>query len=485
MISPQRNQIDNYAQQCLQHNHLANHVQKSMHLGYCQRLWILGILSLLILSSYQSTIFLNRHVPWKSFDLATNISNESQVLLEEDDMDMAPLTPPTTATATPTGTQFGPIGALRWNWTHLTVQSPLAKEFASHQSNCDLPLHYFRSRNKAGLGSELHGYGMALCNAHRRKKRMFTAKHWMYISQQDCAGTTSMSAMACYFPKLELQCPGDELQAQLVLNASQAMKKRNRNLNKLTWRSQQDVQCQSILQQPGYSSLFNIMDVRAAITELQFSQLSQIVVQEAQRQHALVFPKGAPPPYQLITVHVRWGDKGKEMKLQPIEKYIEAIEQVAQHRKMLPNEVHIFLSTEDPRALQQFMAQAPSPWNVHVDQFMYEMLPYRNNQTQQVAGTAKDGQDKIGLWALGSLLVAMEADSYVLTTESNWSRLMNEMRKAIVRTRHCPAPHHYTKTNYELPQHHRNSSHVLHYNNSTAKADCTTFLDVSGVELFG
>jgi hypothetical protein len=35
----------------------------------------------------------------------------------------------------------------------------------------------------------------------------------------------------------------------------------------------------------------------------------------------------------------------------------------------------------------------------------------------------------------GSLLVAMEANYFVLTTASNWSRLMNELRKNFVEPR--------------------------------------------------
>jgi hypothetical protein len=37
-----------------------------------------------------------------------------------------------------------------------------------------------------------------------------------------------------------------------------------------------------------------------------------------------------------------------------------------------------------------------------------------------------------GLIALGSLLVAMEANMFVLTTKSNWSTLMNHLRTQIV-----------------------------------------------------
>ncbi|CAB9503635.1 expressed unknown protein [Seminavis robusta] len=427
----------------------------TVHSMYRRRLWSLGSMCMVGIFSYRGTsTFWSRHTKLQgTLDYKTDADYSYYNLRDEEQQ-------PTAVTA------YGPLGALRWNWTHLPIQSQIAKEFYKHQTNCDLPLHYFPSRNAAGLGSDLHVYGMALCNAHRNGKRMFTPFPWMYVSHEDCDPiATSNSAMGCYFPKLELQCPGDEGRAMQVWNASRIMADVNPRLHRLIWETHEDMSCWSMLKRPGYEGLFNIMDVRSAITELVFSAVSPLLLKEAQRQHRKVFPKGAPPPHQLITVHIRWGDKGSEMRLQPVRKYIKAVQKVAQERRLLPHEVHIFLATEDPRAVQEFTQLSPKAWNIHVDQFMYDMLPHRNNRTMEVAGAAKRGMEKTGLWALGSLLVAMEADNYVLSTGSNWSRLMNELRKAVVRARKCPTPHHHSL------KHH----HGL-WNNT--RGDCTTFLDV-------
>jgi hypothetical protein len=67
-----------------------------------------------------------------------------------------------------------------------------------------------------------------------------------------------------------------------------------------------------------------------------------------------------------------------------------------------------------------------------VDQYYHEMLDHRIkgfNGTPKMA-TALEG--RTGTVALGSLLVAMEANEYVLTTGSNWSRMMNELRQTIL-----------------------------------------------------
>ena len=48
---------------------------------------------------------------------------------------------------------------LRFDWTNLSVQAPLAKDMLAHQTNCSLPLGKYKSRNRFGLGSDLHVWG--------------------------------------------------------------------------------------------------------------------------------------------------------------------------------------------------------------------------------------------------------------------------------------------------------------------------------------
>jgi len=338
-------------------------------------------------------------------------------------------------------------GELRFDWSNLPVQSQLANEFLSHQTRCDLPLMAFRNRNAAGMGSDLHVYGMALCNAHRRNVRMFTPQPWMYWDRDICDAAIqqevipkSMSSMSCYFPSLELQCPNDQQNAtELWTEAQRQSSKGNGHYKRIYWETHEDMSCASVLNRPNAYGLFKIMDVRAAITELQFSQVSSVLLQEAKRQHALVFKNSkygrAPPPHQMITCHVRWGDKGREMALVPIQTYIAAVHKMAERANLHPNETHVFLASEDPRAVEAFKRAAHPQWTIYLDQFYVEMLPHRNNQTQEVAGTAKSGYGHTGLLALGSMIVSMESNYFILSTGSNWSRVMNELRKNVLRPR--------------------------------------------------
>ena len=179
---------------------------------------------------------------------------------------------------------------------------------------------------------------------------------------------------------------------------------------------------------------YNVSDFRAGATESLFSSVSRIVIQEAERMLQAVFgDKGVPP--NLITIHVRWGDKTFEWPriLNPISEFIAAVEKIVEEKKL--NSVHILLCTEDPIAEDEFRRAAHPSWTIYVDNFYTQYLPHRINRTLVFNGPSyitKDLNGKPGLWALGSLLVAMEANYFVMTTKSNWARLMNELRKNVV-----------------------------------------------------
>ena len=218
----------------------------------------------------------------------------------------------------------------------------------------------------------------------------------------------------------ELQCPGDYL-ALLDPVQSQARPKLYRARGKIL-RS-----CDGILE--AYNLTYS--DVRAGGIEFLFTRLSQLVQAEAQRQLNQVFARVPSIPDNLITVHVRWGDKKDEMTLVPMEEYLQAIQKILDRRRRnLP--VHIFLATEDPEAVTAFTQVAPSEWNIYVDQYYHDWLAHRREEYNGNPKMALTLDGLPGLAALGSLLVAMHANDYVLTTQSNWSRLMNELRKTIL-----------------------------------------------------
>mmetsp|Transcript_14023 Transcript_14023/g.38756 ORF Transcript_14023/g.38756 Transcript_14023/m.38756 type:complete len:305 (+) Transcript_14023:717-1631(+) len=125
------------------------------------------------------------------------------------------------------------------------------------------------------------------------------------------------------------------------------------------------------------------------------------------------------PPSQLVTVHIRWGDKYKEMKnrrLVPITKYIEAVQTLltkdASEGRTI---VFIYLASEDPNAIQQFRLSAPSHWSVNMSG---PTNPYGNSRRTMMSA-ASTSKGRAGLESLAALLISMEANRYVLTGASN------------------------------------------------------------------
>jgi hypothetical protein len=331
-----------------------------------------------------------------------------------------------------------PPGKLRLDWANIKPLSKIAHELTNQRTNCSLPLNYYEA-GQGGLGNELHAYTFAMCLAHQMGVRLYTTK--FYFMDPDVVQSprnpkrNSMSVLDSYFTNLELLCEGDEDVAQ---NQQMAPKKRMKLDVWKLWRKRgkTDV-CASIMDRPGFQGIYSNLDMRSSAIEAMFTAgLSPAIIDEAERQHTLVFPKGVPSSHQLITVHIRWGDKKNEMELVSIHDYIQSVYDVALAQNLKPNETHVFLATEDPVAVEAFQASMDPNWNLYIDQFFWDMLPHRNNVTQEVAGVANAGYGHVGLLAVGSLLVAMEANHYILTSASNWSRLINHLRRSIIRS-HC------------------------------------------------
>jgi hypothetical protein len=343
---------------------------------------------------------------------------------------------------------------LRLDYTRSERLSPIAKEIESIQNNCSFKKlgHYYHT-NGSGLGSELHIYSIVLCSAiEMGDARLRTAGSWIYNDAEKCKTDQPNTPMSCYFPHAEPICPVDTTP----------------EIKKFDIAYKDRYTCPRITDVAGGHS-----NVRAATTEYLFTRVSEIVQQEGERQLNIVFGginqngkknRRRKVPKNLITVHIRWGDKDGEMKLVHIQNYTNAVQRILDERKQKKytqsshtnamlgaasiadngtndddgdDDVHIFLSTEDPEAVKQFMAAKPKEWNVYIDQYYTEMLPYRMEMgnvfnVNSLYSFYKNINGRNGLIALGSLLVAIEATDYVLTTASNWSRLINEVRKNVI-----------------------------------------------------
>ena len=136
-----------------------------------------------------------------------------------------------------------------------------------------------------------------------------------------------------------------------------------------------------------------------------------------------------------------WGDKFWEMDLVKIEEYMDAIRSLIKSDPSLVDSdglVHIYLATEDPKAHDEFVEAVPSNWKVYADITLQEINAFRPVKGNRASHATRNTKGRAGLVAMGSLLVALEAKAYVLTTKSNFSTLINHLRKKIV-NRQCQA----------------------------------------------
>jgi hypothetical protein len=303
-------------------------------------------------------------------------------------------------------------GGLRFDWTNLPVQSPIAKTLQAHQNHCSLPVKHYLWRDfdgiGCGMGSDLHAWGSALWAGLNDGHRIRSPSPWLWIDQRHC-GTSCL--FECYFTQSEPACPDEVIDKREIRTGP----------------------CFRGVK--GSTHNYTIPDFRAAATEFAFSSISPAVVNEAQEQRHLLFGD-LPTPKNLITVHVRWGDKVMEGRREnnPMQHYVQAIETLVDENDL--EDVHILLCTEDPVALDAFRnATNGKGWTILVDASYHKYLPYRQDREivyNLPSFVANETKGESGLWALGSLLVAMEANYFVLATKSNWSRLMNELRKNVV-----------------------------------------------------
>ena len=429
------------------------------------RLMAFGVIVLVFLLQTRHIVNLPLFMRASSFSGAVATNNPSSSLATNPPTGMGPSISANMTNDTPIGEEPNslpvPSAGLRLDWTQLDLHSSMAKRIAAHQSSCDIPEAIFPWRNKAaGIGSDLTLWSYGICRGMQLGQRLISPRPWIHWSQVSCP-INDNSSMTCYFPRSEDLCT--------TVNEQALAKKDNSSRPpRSQLRIEQDGrvrdECWSLLQQENLTK----KEFVGSATEFLFSSVSSRVVDSAVERLPLVFPPHGIVPPNMITVHIRWGDKGTEMDLVSIHSYIDACHQILQRRRhqlqRLRNQVtgsqggtnqtnladsipiytnhsgsskdgdpvHIFLATEDPTAVQAMRANMPSHWKLYVDPYVQEFSQYRQKGFGGNAHMTKAQRGTPALAGLASLLIAMEANDFVLTTASNWSRLMNDLRRFIV-----------------------------------------------------
>lgn len=314
--------------------------------------------------------------------------------------------------------------SLRFDWGNLPPITTLGKLFDSVQKQCHQP---DSSRNEmikwqlssSGMGSDLHTWSGALCEATCRNAMLITGGlNWQWLDKEHCVDaiqtkrkktstSTSSSPLWCYFGRHESggRCPEGSLDSNKFVEVSKDEIKLHPC--RAEW-----------IKKYGWPAL------HGAAMEFLFQNVTEVVIEEAERQ---LKEMKVVPTEDFITIHIRWGDKWREMKLVSIEDYLDATKQIlTQQERDGEKEVNIYLASEDPIAVQKFQEGAPRNWVIH------QSGPKVSENRERMREVAKVSDGKAGLQSLGALLISMQANRYVLATGSNWSRLINELRKNII-----------------------------------------------------
>jgi len=288
--------------------------------------------------------------------------------------------------------------------TPYRVRSLLAQQIEAVQSNCQLQ-NTPHMMPGYGLGSDLHTWGQVLCQSIERGHRLQVHGPWLWTDKRNCPNTNA-NVLACYFPLEEALCTENSTGIG--------------RLDKLG-------DCPSF-----WTDVVNKTLYRTAATEYLFSRgLRHFVRDEIASQLRDVF-KADRVPSKMITVHMRWGDKAGEMTLVAAQEYVDAVQTLVTTKRQPNTPVHVYVSTEDPKAYAAFLDAAPPQWHIYADAMLTRMQSYRPNSGNHAKISAIQSNGEAGTVALASLAIAMEATDYVLTTGSNWSRLMDELRRGVL-----------------------------------------------------
>jgi len=312
---------------------------------------------------------------------------------------------------------------LRFDWTSLPPTSPLAKRISAVQTQCKPSKRIRRfCHNQAGVGSNLHTWAQALCAAMEQDALIVTESPWPWMDEEHCS--SEKYPMLCYFGHGHLpeggQCNSSDLSAsEMSITATPWLGNPKICPTPSMRRSLLNFEpCPSFMNKESTAREF-----MAAAMEYLFQSVQPVVIAEAKRQAQDAFPTGLPNPENMITVHMRWGDKATETGANlPAESFIRGVEHLLQARQV-QSPIHIYLASEDIDAITAFTDLAPKHWLIHM------------------SGPTQEGTDKhmlnfrsgsVGLSSFGALLLSMQSNHYVLATTSNWSRLINELRMNIV-----------------------------------------------------
>lgn len=369
---------------------------------------------------------------------------------------------------------------LRHSWSERTLlPDSVAAEIQAKMSDCHRQVH-FNLQPKRGYGASLNVWMGALCVAMQQNMSLVANYDWKggypWNGPRDlCSSAELATPLACHFGRATNPChrtlrrraASDQIMPSklseavgwnhsLVLTPSMGFTHMaHGQAVSGVWPG-----CPDWSLRTGKGGKPENFLVAAA--DFLFSHMPAGLEHRAATAATEVFGSlGAPS--SLISVHIRWGDKGGEMELLPILRYIGAIEKITAARGLFGANVHVFVMTEDRAALREFRTQAkPRGWRIYAYEKAIVQTSQRastNSNLTNVANKLNASAEErrgfynaliarraasriapppvahaaggMGMHSLIALILTMEAEHYVLTISSSWSKLVNALRLAL------------------------------------------------------
>lgn len=302
----------------------------------------------------------------------------------------------------------------------------------SDQANCSNPTCFY----KVGHNSTAKAHHGGKSSPARRP----FPSPWVWDDPRSCTHEGSLALpMSCSFEgSLLMPC------GKMLLDTVKHGTLSQRSVEFLSLmpgsRSQQKSGCDIFYGCPESSACGNGF---GAALEYLFAHLGRPVLDRAQSAMSSVF--GGSVPSELITLHMRWGDKITETGINPVGDYIEAVQTMQSRCKTSTNATqHIFVTTEDRAALDSFVGAVKTqalPWKIYA----WDQSIIQDSRVQSGIGPtpmappqlAQRSDGSLGITSLAALLLAVEAKYYVLSPNSNWGHLINEVQALAWRRSPC------------------------------------------------
>ena len=283
-----------------------------------------------------------------------------------------------------------PVARLRWDDEKLS--SPLARAIAAVQlaERCatrDAPPLVHRLRG-CGMGSDFHTWGDSLCRAFSEGRALVTLPEWKY------APPATRAPFGGWFAPPH--CPGAFVPSEAQV---------------LTGTEHPDCAPR------GHTGA----QMRRAATEFLFRQPPPHVRTKACEILTRVFGRGGAPN-DLILVQMRWDDKvdtDVPTEAITIRRFVTAVAALVRRHRL--REPVVYLETQSPQALRAFYRMARR----HAWEVRHALSPMTHKASWDATA---DARAENSLHALATLLVAVEARYYVLSTGSNWAKLIDDLR---------------------------------------------------------